>query len=107
MGDSLCLLSENRHWDIQAIIGPLSADNRDARGQPQRIQGRELDLHLRQVGSVILAMPKLKQAGWAGLDVATDRGTIDAHPAGVQIIRADQVLTQLPLTDLPPLIVTQ
>ncbi len=98
-------LLDGRH--IQSIIGPLPADNGDPQRQSQGIQGRQLDLHLRQVGSVIFAVPKLKQAVWAGLDVATDRGTIDAHPAGVQIIHADQVLTQRPLTGLPPLIVTQ
>src|SRR5579859_5208886 len=52
-------------------------------------------------------MTKLKQAIRAGLDIATDRGTIHPHPTRVQIVDTDQMLTQVPLESLPLLILTQ
>ena len=101
------LLSLLNGWHIQAIIGPLPGDNRDPQGQCQRVKGRQLDLHLWQVWAVILAMTKLKQAIWSGVNIATDRGAIYPHPPGVQIVDTDQVLTQVPLEGLPLLIGTQ
>ena len=86
-------------WDIQPISGALRTSNRDPQRQSQGIKGRQHALHLGQVRSMILARTKLKRAVWTGVNRATDRGTIHPHPTWVQIVHADQLLTQLSLED--------
>jgi hypothetical protein len=94
-------------WQIQQIIGTLPWH--DVRGywQTQGIQHRQQALHLRQVGTMVLAVPNLQQPVFCHGPVLAGRGTVQPHALGLQVVRAQQVLGEGTCKGLPLFVMTQ
>jgi hypothetical protein len=92
---------------IQRIIGPLARHDIRRHGQPQGIQDREHHLDLRQIRAMVLAVAKLEQPILRDGPIAARRGTIEAHPLGLQVVHAQQVLGQGAFKSLPAGIIAQ
>ena len=96
---------DRRH--IQGVIGPLAWDHVRRHRHAQRIQGRHHDLHLGQVGTMVFAVAKLEQPVFGHAPVTVGGGTIQANAGRLQVIHAQRVLIQGPLTSTPARIITQ
>lgn len=75
---------------IQRIVGTLTAYDGGTQRQSQRVQRRLIDLQLRQVRAMLLAMAELKQPALRDVNVAFRCGAVYAHSAGLQIIYTQQ-----------------
>ena len=92
---------------IERIIGPLAGDDIGGQRHPQGIENRLHHFHLRQVGTVILAVAELEQPVLGHGRVHTGAGAIDVDPFGMQCIDPHHVLIQPRFERHPPRIVTQ
>lgn len=92
---------------IEPIIGSLPGDDLRGDWQTQRIQSREHHLELRQVGTMVFAVAQLEQPSFRHRPIPTDRGTIDPHPFGRQVVDPDELSVQRRLTLLPLLLIRE
>ena len=89
------------------MIGPLAGDDIGGQRHPQGIENRLHQFHLRQVGTVILAVAELEQPVLGHGRVHTGAGAIHVDPFGMQCIDPHHVLIQPRFERHPPRIVTQ
>src|SRR5216684_880732 len=102
---ALAHLSNGRK--IQPIVGSFPRHDLCRDRQPQWIQGRQHHLELRQVGTVVFAVPQLEQPLFGHRPIPTDRGTIDPHPFGLEVVHPDELSVQRRLKLLPLLLIAQ
>jgi hypothetical protein len=93
--------------DVQRVIGALSRHDVCGYRQPQGIQHRQQDFHLRQVWTMVLAMPKLKQPVFRHTPIPTGGGRIQPHALGLQIVHAQQLLGPDTFKRLPVHVIAQ
>lgn len=77
---------------IERVVGRMAGYNRRCQRQAERIEHRHSDLHLRQVGAMILAVPELAHP--VGRHVGRRRRGIDAHRAFLQVVDAQHGLIE-------------
>src|SRR5882672_10494631 len=92
---------------VQRIIPAVPAHHRGRQRQAQWIQDREVDLQLRQVRAMILAVAELQQTLRSHAAIGLGRGRIQAHPRRMQVIHPQGALSEVPLELLPGRIFTQ
>ena len=85
----------------------FSSDYLGDHWHPQRVQRGQDHFDLRQVRTVILAVPKLKQTIFGHLPIPTGGCAVNAHTAWLQIVDPDGALVQRRLKFCPTRIVTQ
>ena len=69
---------------IERVIGHMAGDDRRRQRQAERIEHGHGDLHLRQIGAMILAVSQLEQS--FGRHVGPSRRGVDTHHAALQFI---------------------
>ena len=70
----------------------MAGHNRRRQRQAERIEHRHGDLHLRQIGTMILAVPELKHP--FRRDVGRRRRGVDAYHAALQVVDAQHGLIE-------------
>src|SRR5207247_5964356 len=92
---------------IQRVISSFTRQNCRGERQAQWIEHRDVDLDLRQVWPMILAMAKLKQPISTHVYIALGRGAVDAHSCWLQIINSQGAPIECALKGAPGLVIAQ
>ena len=69
---------------IEWVIGRLAGHDRHRQWQAERIEHCHGNLHLRQIGAMILAVPKLEQP--FRRHIGSSRCGVDAYHASLQVV---------------------
>jgi len=92
---------------IERIIRSVTWHYQCGQGHTQGIQHAQHHLELRQIRTVILAVPVAKECCPIGIVVHSHCGTVHANGIGVQVVHAHQPLPQTRFHFLPDLILAQ
>src|SRR5512135_132685 len=78
-----------------------------ATGSPNGSKADSITLPLRQVGTVVFAVPQLEQPLFRHRPIPADRGTVNPHSFGLEVVDPDELLVQRRLKLLPLLLIAQ
>src|SRR6266571_8248998 len=84
---------------IERVVGRLAGDDRRRQRPAEGVEHRYGDVHLRQIGAMILAVSQLEQP--FGRHVGPRRRHVDAHDAALQVIDAHDGLVEVAFKRAP------